>query len=102
MSKRYRHNAKRASHPAVESPFAICYGRTLVLRGALDDRREGFRVVHRQVGEYFPVEGDAALAEAVHQTAVGGAMLAGTGVDAGDPEAAEGALLVAAVAVGVL
>src|SRR5690606_27374205 len=51
---------------------------------------------------HLAVEGDAGLLEAVHEAAVRQAVRADRGVQADLPEAAEAALLVAAVAVGVL
>src|SRR5262249_9658429 len=59
-------------------------------------------VLHRQVGQDLAVDLDPGLAETVDKSAVGEAVLAHRGVDALDPEGAEGALLALAVAVGVL
>src|SRR5690606_28964160 len=68
---------------------------------SLDDLGEGVRVVHGEVGQDLAVERDLGAAQAAHQARVGAAVLAGRRVDAGDPEAAELALAVAAVAVRV-
>src|SRR6185503_10029968 len=70
--------------------------------GLLDDLAERGLVEHREVGEHLAVHVDARLLQARHELAVGHARVAGAGVDAGDPERAELALLVAAIAVGVL
>src|SRR4051794_4835671 len=74
-------------------------GRTLP--GLLGKASERLRVAHGDVGQRLAVELDAGGLQAVHELAVAEALLAGGRVDAGDPEAAEVALLVAPVAVGV-
>src|SRR5687767_2998271 len=66
------------------------------------DLVEGRLVHHREVGQHFAVDLDVGALEARHEHAVAHAQLAHRGVDARDPQRAEGALLVAAVAVGVL
>src|SRR6266446_1051746 len=66
------------------------------------DLRERRLVHHRQIGEHFAVDLDVGALEARHERAVGHAQLAHRGVDAGDPQRAELALPLAAVAVGVL
>jgi hypothetical protein len=58
--------------------------------------------VDREVGEDLPVQGDVGLLEPRDEARVGRPVLAGGGVDPGDPEPAELALAGAAVAVGVL
>src|SRR4051812_49783565 len=68
------------------------------LAGALGESAEGLGVAHGDVGQHLAVELDAGQLEAVHERAVAHAVLARGGVDAGDPEAAEVALAVAAVA----
>src|SRR5258706_4381702 len=70
--------------------------------GLLDEFAECRLVEHREVGEDLAVHVDAGLLEARHELAVRDTRLAGARVDAGDPERAELALLVAAIAVGVL
>ncbi len=68
----------------------------------INDVFKSLRVVHSQVGENLSVEGDVAFAQLMHQPGVGGSVLAGGGVDAGDPQAAEGSFFISPVAVGVL
>src|SRR4051794_10132394 len=71
------------------------------LAGGLGKASEGLGVAHGDVGEALAVELDAGQLQAVHERAVAHAVLARGGVDAGDPQAAEVALAVAAVAVRV-
>src|SRR5579875_2821330 len=71
------------------------------LAGALRETSEGVGVADGDVGEHLAVELDAGEREAVHELRVAHAVLARGGVDAGDPQAAEVALAVAPVAVGV-
>src|SRR4051812_10376328 len=59
-------------------------------------------VHHREIGEDLAVDVDLRALQPGHERAVGHAELAHRGVDARDPQRAEGALLLAAVAVGVL
>src|SRR5690554_2945475 len=70
--------------------------------GGLDQRRERRRIVHGQVGEHLAVHFDAGGLHAGDQLGVGGAVLAGGGVDAGDPQLPELAFAGTAVPVGVL
>jgi len=58
-------------------------------------------MVHSQISQYFSVEIDAISGEEVHQPGVRNAIQTGTGIDTGNPEGTESALLAAAVAVGV-
>src|SRR5215212_6705062 len=71
------------------------------LAGALGKSAEGLGVAHGDVGQHLAVQLDTGQLEAVHERAVGHPVLARGGVDAGDPEAAEVALAVAAVPVRV-
>ena len=71
------------------------------LAGDLGKTSEGVGVAHGDVGEHLAVELDAGQLEAVHELRVAHAVLARGGVDARDPQAAEVALAVAPVAVGV-
>src|ERR687896_1575010 len=71
------------------------------LAGALGESAEGLGIAHGDVREHLAVELDPGQLEAVHEGAVAHAVLARGGVDARDPEAAEVALAVAAVAVRV-
>src|SRR5690606_14552219 len=59
-------------------------------------------VEHGDVGENLAINLDRSLLQAVHEHAVGHAVLAGCGIDAGDPQGAELALLGAAIAIGIL
>lgn len=68
---------------------------------AINDSGKSNRVVHGQIGQYLTVKRITRLAQPVHQTAVGGTVLTGGGVDTRDPEAAEYALLVTTVTVSV-
>lgn len=72
-----------------------------LLLDAVDNSLESFWVVHRKISEDFAVKANTCGAETVHKTAVSGAVLTGSCVDTGDPEAAESTLLVSTVAVGV-
>ena len=59
-------------------------------------------MIHGQIGQDFSVELDALFMDVVHEFGVGRSIHAGAGIDTCNPEAAEGAFFVAAVAVGVL
>src|SRR3954453_9199888 len=71
------------------------------LPGGLSKSAERLSVADGDVGQHLAVELDLGQAQAVHELAVAHALLAGGGVDALDPQAAEVALAVLAVAVGV-
>src|SRR3954470_4146030 len=71
------------------------------LPGASRKTSEGLGVANGDVGQHLAVELDLGEAQAVHQLAVAHALLAGGRVDALDPQAAELALAVLAVAVGI-
>src|SRR4051794_37735063 len=71
------------------------------LPGAFRKTSEGLGVADGDVGEHLAVELDLGELQTVHELAVGEALLARRGVDALDPQAAELALAVLAVAVGV-
>src|SRR5205085_5961485 len=66
------------------------------------DLGEGRLIHHREIGKHLAIDLDVRLPQARHEGAVGHAELAHRGVDPRDPERAELALLLAAVAVGVL
>src|SRR5690606_30953558 len=70
--------------------------------GLGDERGEGRRLGDREIGQHLAVDCHLSLAEAVDKSSVGQAVVADGGVDALDPQGAEVALLVAAVAIGVL
>src|SRR5579862_7801244 len=67
-----------------------------------DELLKGLRICNGDVGENLAVDLDTGLAEALDEAAVGEAVGAAPSTDAGDPETAELALFVAAVAVGVV
>ena len=69
--------------------------------GLLGDDGERSRIGDRDVGERLAVELDPGLVHARHELVVREAVLPRRRVDADDPEAAERALLVLAVAVGI-
>ena len=73
----------------------------LVLLRLFAQRGEGRGVVDGELGEHLAVDLDASLLQAVHQLGVAQVVHPGAGVDAGDPQAAEVALLELAADVGV-
>src|SRR5829696_5283574 len=78
-----------------------CSGRRR-LAGALGESAEGLGIAHGDVGQHLAVQLDPRQAHPVDELRVGHAVLPRGRVDAGDPQAPEVALAVAAVAVGVL
>src|SRR5437868_5929367 len=64
------------------------------LPGKLDESAKRIAVADRDLGEHLAVHLDAGLLQAVHQLRIAQPLLAGGGVDADDPEAAEVALAV--------
>src|SRR4051794_32106116 len=71
------------------------------LAGAFGESAERLGVAHGDVGQHLAVDLDAGELHAVHERGIAHPVLARCGVDAGDPEPAEVALAVAAVAGGV-
>ena len=67
----------------------------------VNDGLEGSGVVEGEVGEHLAVDLDTSLMDEAHELAVGEILHAGSGVDTLDPERAEVALLVLAVAVSI-
>src|SRR5262249_21777258 len=63
--------------------------------------REGLRVGQREVRQDLAIHLEPRLRESVHESAVGQAVLAGSRIDARDPELAEVALSLLAVPIGV-
>src|SRR5688572_30628265 len=59
------------------------------------------RIAHGEVGQNLPINLDAGLAQSADQRVVAHVVLASRGVDADDPESAEIALLVLAIAVRI-
>src|SRR5258708_27224779 len=70
--------------------------------GLLGDRLERRRLGDGEIRQHLAVDRDARLRQAVDKDAVGHAERAHRGIDALDPERAEGALLALAVAEGIL
>src|SRR6476659_826408 len=70
--------------------------------GFFDKLRKRGLVHHRDIPEHLAVDRDGVLLEPVHEHTVRQAVLAHGGVDPRDPQAAEVALLVAAIAIGIL
>src|SRR3954447_5554251 len=71
------------------------------LPGCLHESAERLGVAHGDVGQNLAVQLDSGQLEPVHELRVAHAVELGGSVDAGDPQATEVALAVAAVAVGV-
>src|SRR5262249_52009545 len=97
--------------PVVQAPslsslsVAPLTGARTLLEGGLGLFDQGLkrrRLPCREIGHDLAVDLDSGLQDAVHELRVGHAMLAGRSIDALDPEPAECALLVAAVAIGIL
>ena len=82
--------------------FVVDEGGLLSGFGSLDDGFECLGLADGQLGQDLAVEGDAGFLDSAHEGGVGDTELVHAGIDAGDPEAAEIALLVAAIAVLVL
>ena len=70
--------------------------------GFLDQRLEGVGLAHREIGEHLAVDLDARLVQAGDEPAIGQAEGAGRRIDPLDPQGAEIALALAAVAIGIL
>src|SRR6185369_9371583 len=68
----------------------------------LDDRRESGGFPDRQIGKDLAVDLDPGALHAGDKLGIGQAVLAGTGIDALDPQTAEIALLGATIAIRVL
>ena len=81
---------------------ASCGARSRHRRASqLDQRREGGRVVDREVSEDLAVDLDTSSLEALHESVVGHAVGASSRVDPLDPEATEVTLLGPTVPVGI-
>src|SRR3954463_5523258 len=95
---------KKAPHsgrPVVEVDAVAEASGSRRLPGGVRKTSEGLGVADGDVGQHLAVELDLGQAQAVHELAVAHSLLARGGVDALDPQAAEVALAVLAVAVGV-
>src|SRR5690606_8008205 len=90
--------ARRARRPARSRGSLTAL---LVRLRDLRQLRERVGVAHREVGEHLPVDLDPGGLQAGHHPRVRDLVHPRGGADAGDPQAAEVALLLAAVAVGV-
>src|SRR5271167_4264802 len=82
-------------------PIMTCSGRERGL-GLVDDRLERGWLVDGEIGQHLAVHDDPGFAEAGDKSAVGEPEAADGGVEALDPQSAEGALAPLAVAEGVL
>jgi len=78
--------------------FQSIFGQVRLAYG-VQNSFERFRMVEREIGEYFPVEIHPLLIERMDQAGVGSAVGTGASINTCDPEAAEGAFFGAAVAV---
>lgn len=74
---------------------AGCFGHPAVYLTLLADlfyrsyqQLEGFRLVHRQVGQYLTVQGNSLYSQLVDEYGVGQPFFANGGVDTGDPQCA--------------
>jgi hypothetical protein len=74
---------------------------TFYLFYRVDDSLESLGIVHGQVGEYLAVQTDILGTELTHELGIGDAVLACSRIDTLNPQGAEVALLVLAVAIGV-
>src|SRR5476649_2658995 len=70
--------------------------------GLVDQSLKHRRLPRGEIGHDLAVDLHACLQDAVHELRVGHAVLADRGVDALDPQAAERALFVATIAIGIL
>ena len=66
-----------------------------------NDGLESLRIVQGEVGKHLTVDFDTSLCQSAHQLRVADTLHAGSGVDTLNPQSAEIALLVAAIAIGV-
>jgi hypothetical protein len=69
--------------------------------GLFRNLREGGSVLHRDIGQYFAVDQDAGNFHSVDELAVSQIILASSGTDALNPQAAILALFYAAIALGI-
>src|ERR1700704_1651216 len=88
--------------PELQEAAAIANLRRQCGLGLFSDRLERRRLVDGEIRQHLAVHRDARLGKAVDKDAVGHAERAHRGVEALNPERAEGALLALAVAEGVL
>lgn len=70
--------------------------------GLFRQRLERLRLMHGQIRQYFAVNLDAGLRQAVHEARIGDPGVARGGVNALDPQRAESALLGPAIAISIL
>src|SRR5690606_32320445 len=68
----------------------------------LHDAAKGSRIVHGQIGQNLAVDFDRSLLQTVGELAVRQAACASTGIDTGNPQLTEDALLGTAITVGIL
>ena len=67
----------------------------------LDDGLESLGIVHGEVSENLTVDFDTVLVQSTHQLGIAHTFQTSSGVDTLNPQSAEGALLIATVAIGV-
>ncbi len=70
--------------------------------GSLGQLAKRGHIFKRQMGQQLAVDFDAGAAQTIHQSAVRNTTNSGARIDANDPQRAELALFLAAIAVGVL
>src|ERR1700716_4552753 len=88
--------------PELQEAAAIANLRRQRGLGLFSDRLERRRLVDGEIRQHLAVDRDARLGEAVDKDAVGHAERTHGGVEALDPQCAEGTLLALAIAEGVL
>src|ERR1700759_3115784 len=93
--------ALTTSRTLLRGPWGAASSRQRGL-GLFGDRLECRRFVDGEVRQHLAVDRDARLGEAVDKDAVGHAERTDRGIEALDPQRAEGALLALAIAEGVL
>src|SRR5271168_3109849 len=91
----------QACKQPILDPYSVSSGREAGL-GFFCDGGKGRHVMHGEVRKHLAVDRQFRLVQAVDQRAVAHAAETRRGVDAGDPQGAEFALLLAPPAVGVL
>src|SRR6186997_268991 len=100
-SSRVRRSRSSAFRRLISALVATCSDGVEGTACGLDQRGEGRRLAHREVGEHLAIDVDLRGLQTGHEPRVAHLVLATGRVDADDPQAAELALLRAAVAVGV-
>src|SRR5579883_2157185 len=95
--------ARRRGGLSLKAPAGACSSRLgQMALGLFDDRGERGRLMDGEFGQDLAVDFDPGRGQPGDEAAIGQAVLAHGGVDALDPQRAEFALAVLAVAIGVL